>query len=140
MTALRVGAPLGPRTVESVSAGAMRDVAALLEDPNPIHLDGEAARALGLGDRPVNQGPVNFGYVLDLLLAIAPGARVRALRVRLLANVLAGDRVIAGGRIESIDEEADGHLRLGCAVWLDVEGRDRAVDGQAVVAVPTVPT
>jgi len=130
-----VGAPLGPRVVESVSAAAMRDIARVLDDPNPIHLDGDAARALGLGDRPVNQGPLNFGYVLEMLRGALPGAVVRELKVRLLANVLAGDRVVAAGRIESVAEEADGHLRLTCAVWLDVDGGERAVEGTAALTL-----
>ena len=120
------GDALGPWVVESVSADAMHVVAAILDDPNPIHLDPEAARAAGLGDRPVNQGPVNFGYVLSMLME--SGATVRDLDIRLLANVFAGDRVIAAGRVESVD----GDLAT-CSVWLDVEGGTRAIEGTAIL-------
>jgi 3-hydroxybutyryl-CoA dehydratase len=121
---------LGPHVIESVSASAMHDIALVLDDPNPIHLSGEAAAAAGLGDRPVNQGPVNMGYVLDMLRAAAPGAVVKDLRVRLLANVFAGDRVVAAGEVLSTDG-----TRVSCKVWLDVDGAGRAIEGTAVIEI-----
>jgi 3-hydroxybutyryl-CoA dehydratase len=125
---VNAGDPLGPLVIDAVRADAMQALAVVLDDPNPIHLDPEAVRALGLGDRVVNQGPANFAWVLDMLRAAVPGADIRDLRVRLLANVFAGDRVVAAGRVESVD----GRL-VSCSVWLDVEGGARAVDGTATL-------
>ena len=119
----------------AVSQPAMDLMADVLEDPNPIHLDAAATRALGLGDRTINQGPANFGYVMNMLMAAVPGGEIRDLRVRLLSNVRAGDRVTAAGRVESIDE-GGGRRRLGCAVWLDIEGGQRAIEGTATVELP----
>ena len=133
---MKPGTDLGPRVIESVSGAAMHDVAAVLDDPNPIHLSGEAAAAAGLGDRPVNQGPVNIGYILDMLRATAPGAVVRDIRVRLLANVFAGDRAIAAGRVESVQTDRDGRFLAQCLVWLDIEGSGRTVEGTALIELP----
>ncbi|MBN9099848.1 MAG: hypothetical protein J0I49_17310 [Pseudonocardia sp.] len=110
----------------------MKIMAALLRDPNMIHLDaGETAR-LGLGDRVVNQGPINLGYVHTMLAAWAGGEdRVLATAFRFRATVLAGDRVVAGGRVTAVHDDG----RVECEVWLDVEGRGRAVSGTAVVGV-----
>jgi 3-hydroxybutyryl-CoA dehydratase len=128
-------------TVESVDPEKMKIMAALLRDPNPIHLDPAAARALGLGDRVVNQGPVNFGYVQNMLAAWAGGpGRIRAISLRLTAIVLAGDRVAAGGRVTSV---SSGGV-VECAVWLDVLERAgsplrpplRALAGTATVVPP----
>jgi acyl dehydratase len=135
VSATAAGAALGPLVVESVDAEAMKDLAVLLADPNPIHLDAAAAREAGLGDRPVNQGPANFGYVLTMLARAVPGAAIRDLRVRLLANVFAGDRVTAEGRVDSI-EVVDGETRLACSVWLEVADGPRALEGTATLAVP----
>jgi 3-hydroxybutyryl-CoA dehydratase len=129
------GAALGPWTLEAVDPDAMRAMGELLADPNPIHFDADAARAAGLGDRPINQGPANFGYVLEMLRAAVPGATVRDLDVRLLGQVAAGDRVVAAGRVEETRDE-DGVLRIACAVWLDVDGGSRALDGTAVLTLP----
>jgi acyl dehydratase len=124
------GSRLEPWIVESVSAEAMRVIADVLRDPNPIHLDPAAVRAAGLGDRVINQGPANGSYIANMLRANFPGARVRALRLRLRANVFAGDRVVAGGTVEA----REGDL-VHCRVWLDVDGRGRAIEGTAVVAL-----
>ena len=131
---MKAGTELGPRVIESVSGHAMHDIAAVLDDPNPIHLSGEAAAAAGLGDRPVNQGPVNIGYILDMLRAV--GVVVRDIRVRLLANVFAGDRVVAGGRVESVETDRDGRFLAQCVVWLEIDGSGRAVEGTAEIELP----
>ena len=130
---MKAGTELGPRIIESVSGPAMHDVAAVLDDPNPIHLSGEAAAAAGLGDRPVNQGPVNIGYILDMLRAVGV---VRDIRVRLLANVFAGDRAVAGGRVESVQTDRDGRFLAQCLVWLEIDGSGRAVEGTAEIELP----
>ena len=63
------GTEVPPFVVESVPAEAMKTVAALLHDPNPIHFDLDAVQALGMGDRQVNQGPTNMAYVVNALTA-----------------------------------------------------------------------
>ena len=52
--------------------------------------------------------------------------------MRLLANVFAGDKVVAAGRVESIEDGC-----AVCSVWLDVDGGARAVDGTATLILPT---
>jgi 3-hydroxybutyryl-CoA dehydratase len=111
------------RWTTEVSADAMRDLADLLADPNPIHLDPAAARG-----RVINQGPANCGYVIAMLREAFPDAEVRRLRFRFLAPVRAGDRVTAGGEIA----EQDGP-DVRCRVWLDIDGGPRAVEGSATL-------
>ena len=106
----------------------MADLAVVLDDPNPIHLDTAVVQRLGMGDREVNQGPANCSYVVNLLRAEFPGATITKLAFRLLGNVFAGDRAIAGGEIAT--RTAD---EVRCRVWLDVEGRGRMVEGTATI-------
>lgn len=121
-------------TLEHVDAARMKTLALLLADPNPIHLDADAARRLGVSDRPVNQGPSTMAMAANMLLAAFPGARLTRLSTRLLGLVLAGDRVEAGGRV--IDREIlDGQERVRCQVWLDVSGRGRVLEGEAVLVL-----
>jgi 3-hydroxybutyryl-CoA dehydratase len=117
-----------PYVVESVSAARMADLAAVLEDPNPIHLDRDLVQRLGMGEREINQGPATCSYVVNLLRAAFPDATITRLSFRLLGNVFAGDRAIAGGEI--LERTPD---EVRCAVWLDVEGRGRMVDGTATI-------
>jgi acyl dehydratase len=133
--ALAAGDELEPLVVESVSTEAMKTVAALLHDPNPIHFDVEAVRALGMGERPVNQGPNNMGYLVAMLAHAAGGReRIRRLQVRFLGNVFAGDRVVARGRVEWV-EARDGEQLAEVEVWLERGEDDRVLAGTATIAV-----
>ena len=141
MTTVEIGTSIPPVHVDGVDACRMKTMAALLRDPNPIHFDPRVVRALGLGDRPVNQGPTNVGYIVTALLAWVgedPTA-VRRLQVRFAGNVFAGDRVTAGGTVVALDD-ADGATIATCEVWLDRDDGTRLVQGQAEVAVPTQET
>lgn len=131
---MKPGAELGPRTIDPVDSESMRVLAEILADPNPIHLDGAAAQAAGLGDRPVNQGPANLGYVLDMLRDSLPGVEVTQLRARLLRNVCQGDLVVARGRVERVESLVD-RTRIGCQVWLEVEGGATALEGRAELVI-----
>jgi acyl dehydratase len=129
------GDELPPLVIESVSVEAMKTVAALLQDPNPIHFDADAVRTLGMGDRPVNQGPSNMAYVVSMLSRYAGGPeRVRRLRVRFLGNVFGGDRVVARGRVASVSG-GNGERLAEVEVWLERAEDDRVLEGTGVVAI-----
>ena len=123
---MEVGQPL-PEHVVDVRPEPMKVVAALLRDPNMIHLDPDVTAALGMGRRVVNQAPLNIGYIHTMLEAFGS---VRSSSFRLLGNVVAGDRVVAGGRVVAVDGDL-----VTCEVWLDVVGGVRAVSGTAVVCL-----
>jgi len=130
-----VGTEVPPLVIESVPAEAMKTVAALLNDSNPIHFDAESVRALGMGDRVVNQGPNNMAYVVNMLAAWAGGpGRVRGLRVRFLGNVFAGDPLTARGVVTAVREE-DGERLADLDVWLERGEDGRVLEGTAVVAL-----
>ncbi|PXY35954.1 MaoC family dehydratase [Prauserella flavalba] len=119
--------------VGPVSAEKMKTMSALMRDANPIHFDPAAVRALGLGDRVVNQGPLNQSYVVTMLTRWAGGAdRVRALRLRFLGNVFAGDRLVAGGTVTAVRGDGSGRV-ADCDVWLRVSGGDPVLSGTATV-------
>lgn len=136
MSDVEVGSPITPFSVDQVDAARMKTMAALLRDPNPIHYDPEVVRSLGLGDRPVNQGPLNVAYVANALLGWAGGdpSALRRLQVRFAGNVFAGDRVTAGGEVVALHEE-DGDTIATCQVWLDRDDGTRLLHGQAEVAI-----
>src|SRR5690606_4263034 len=83
VSAPTVGTRLPDLEVPAVSAEKMKTMAALLAGPTPIHFDPAAVAAAGLGERPVNQGPLHLGYVMNLLVGFAGGHdRLRRIRVR----------------------------------------------------------
>jgi acyl dehydratase len=128
--------------VASVSSERMGLLAAILRDPNPIHWDRAEVAKRGLGDRLINQGPINVAYVCNALAAWAGPTSLRSLTVRFTANVFDGDEVVAGGVVTAVEPGSDagdtgdtGDTTLAtCDVWLDRSDGTRAVVGQAVVA------
>jgi acyl dehydratase len=127
------GSSLGELVVDDVGVDRMKTMAALIRDPYPIHWDPDAVRAAGLGDRPVNQGPLNLAYVANLLMERYGDGSIRRLTVAFHGRVHAGDTVTAGGTVEeAMDVGAERRHR--CIVWLDRDGT-RLVSGTAEVAV-----
>jgi acyl dehydratase len=113
----------------------MKTFAAILRDPNPIHWDRREVSAKGLGERLINQGPINVGYILNMLMAWAGPDSIRRIRVRFTSNVLEGDRVEAAGRVTEV-REMDGIEVAHCEVWLAGPDGRRALEGTAFVTVP----
>ena len=123
-----VGDELPRLVIESVDAEKMKTMAALLGDSNPIHWHVDTVRDLGMGDQPVNQGPNNLGYVMNMLGDWAGGAeRIQKIRVRFLDNVFAGDRLEAGGTVTAIGDNGT----IECDVWLARDGTHPVLAGTA---------
>ena len=131
-----VGTQIPGWRIESVDAEKMKTMAVLLRDPNRIHWDVEAVKKLGMGNRPVNQGPNNMAYVINALIEwIGDATKIRSVYVRFLANVFAQDTLIASGRVTDISVEDDEFV-ANCDLWLDREDGNRVLTGKARVAIP----
>jgi acyl dehydratase len=131
VTQHQVGQELPPLVVEAVDPEKMKIMAALLRDPNPIHFDRHRVRALGLGDREVNQGPTNMSYLLNMVTRWSGGvSTLKSADVRLLGNVFASDRVECTGTIVAVDAQAG-------LVTLEVQA---SVDGRPVLQGSVVVT
>ncbi len=127
-----VGDTLPPFVIASVSPDAMRDWSMFLADPNPIHLDVDVVRAKGLGDKRINQGPINVAYMMNMLMAAFPGCRIEAMDSRFLDNVYEGDHLTASGTVTAVDG-----ARVSCEFTLDVAGRGTVNSGTATLIVPS---
>jgi 3-hydroxybutyryl-CoA dehydratase len=125
-----VGDALPPLVIESVSPQAMKQWSVFLADPNPIHLDVEVVKAKGLGDRVINQGPINVAYMMNMLMAAFPGARIDMMDARFLDNVYGEDKAIASGTITAIEGN-----RISCEFTLTVEGRGTVNSGTATIII-----
>ena len=122
------GDSLAPLVVDAVGAEKMKILAAILRDPNMIHIDRDLIRSRELGDKLINQGPTNLGYVTNMLEAnFGPGSIAR-LTIRFGSNVFEDDTVTAAG---TVTEVGDGLVT--CEVWLDRQDGTRAVEGTAIV-------
>jgi acyl dehydratase len=128
-----VGDNLTALVVDNVDPGRMKTMAMLLEDPNPIHWDTSVIRALGLGDQPINQGPINLGYLMEMVVRNLAGgaASLKRFRVRFVGNVVAGQRVECAGQVTAVDTAA-GTAELSLNATADGEP---ALIGDATVLI-----
>lgn len=125
-----VGDELPPFIIENASPEAMKEWAVFLADPNPIHLDVEVVKAKGLGDKRINQGPMNVAFMMNMLMAAFPGGRIEEMDSRFLDNVYEGDRVIASGTVTAVEKN-----RVSCDIKLDVDGRGTVNSGTATLLI-----
>ena len=104
-----------------VSPEPMKLYAALARDPTPIHWAQHPA---------INQGPLNVGYIVNMLIAWAGPASIRDVDVRFTDNVLEDDTVTAKGIVTHVTED-----EAVCDVWLEKQDGTKAVQGTATVAL-----
>ncbi len=131
---IAVGTHLPEWKLARVSPDRMKLLAAILRDPNPIHWDPGEVEKRGLGNRTINQGPTNLGYVINMLIAWAGPECLRHITARFDSNVFSGDTVIAGGVVTAVRDQA-GEQVADCDVWLDRADGTRALTAVATVAV-----
>ncbi len=115
----------------AVDPARMKTMAAILRDPYPVHWDRQANEHIGLGPRVVNQGPLNVGYIANMLMAWAGPTSVRRLTLSFGRPVLDGDHITAHAIVTAVDETANGSTVV-CDVWLQRD-EERVVIGTAVV-------
>jgi len=108
--------------------------AGFLRDPNPIHLDAQAVRAKGLGNKVINQGPANLAYLITMLQRAFPRAVLETLEVRYGGMVYGGDAVEATGTVRELSLGVCAS-RVICDVSLRADGRDGVIWGVAVLSL-----
>jgi 3-hydroxybutyryl-CoA dehydratase len=111
----------------TVMAEPMKVWAVALHDPNPIHLDIEAVRKMGLGDRLINQGPINMAYVFELLRRRFSGATIKRSRFQFLDNAFEGEELEASGTVLDVNSSPS-ETEIRCQIALS------AADGRSILA------
>jgi acyl dehydratase len=129
---LSVGDELAPVIVESVDPQRMKTMAALLDDPNPIHYDVAVVRSLGYGDAPINQGPIHMAFLQNVALNAAGPGGLRRFSCRFMGNVFAGERVECTGTVVAVDDDA-GTAELDLVA---TAGDRQVLGGTAIIAQP----
>ena len=130
---VQVGDSVPEWSMPSVDPARMKTMAALLRDPYPVHWDRIGNERIGLGARVINQGPLNLGYIANMLIAWSGPASIRRLTVSFGDRVLDGERVTAHCTVTAIEQRGDERVAT-CQVWLE---RDNVpvVTGTADVCV-----
>jgi acyl dehydratase len=115
-TAFEVGATLPDRSFGPIGMEAVHAYAEASGDDNPIHVDAEAARAIGL-DGPIVQGMLLMGLVDSALAGWLPEARCDKLSTRFALPVPVGSRITIAARVVRVDSPA-GRQRLTLRIFV----------------------
>lgn len=133
---IRVGDELTPlvRTVTQAQIGAYADASG---DHNPIHVDEEFARAVGLPGT-IAHGLLDMGILAEAVARFAGGYdAVDSLECRFSKPLLPGDTLTCTGRVVEVDDET-------YTATLELEATsdrgDRVLtNGRAVIRLPGDP-
>lgn len=103
-------------------------------DHNPIHVDAEFARSVGLPGA-IAHGLLEMGILAEALARWAGGVdRVRSLEVRFSKPLVAGDTITCTGTVTAVDEtEALATLEVEAA---SDSGERVLTNGRAVIRLP----
>ena len=97
--------------------------AVILDDPNPIHLDANAVKQVGLGNKTINQGPANIAYIINMIEENFPNSQILKMNNKMTDSVLEGDLVTVSGHITEIKVE-ESQFVASCSIQLTV-GEDK---------------
>lgn len=132
-----VGQPLSPLVKSPITQEQLRRYAAASGDYNPIHLDPDAARRVGL-DGVIAHGMLSMAFLgqfVNQQIADEPDARVGRLKVRYIGMVRLGDTLTCLGKVSARTEgEHETAITLEC--WAQNQRGEQVTTGEAVVHVP----
>lgn len=131
----QVGDTLKPFCMGPIDPQSMVVWSEILKDPNPIHLDVEAVKAMGLGNKRINQGPANLAYLINGVLQSYPEAEIEKVSNRFAGNVLEDDMIKVTGTVTDVEPLPDAS-RVTFDMVLEVDSRGPAVIGTIVALLP----
>ncbi len=111
-------------------------------DHNPIHLDEEAARRVGL-DSVIAHGMLSMAFLgqfVNTHITGVPDAYIERLKVRFANTVRIGDTITCHGVVKEWTAAGDGHVaarsRVTIECWAQNQQGDKVTTGEAVVSIP----
>lgn len=132
-----IGQTLPPLVKVPIEQEQLRLYAAASGDYNPIHLDPEAARHVGL-DGVIAHGMLSMAFLgqfVNQQIAHDPEAQVARLKVRYISMVRPGDTLTCQGSVkERVESERETAITIEC--WAQNQRGEQVTVGEAVVRVP----
>ena len=108
--------------------------AEILDDPNPIHLDVNSVKLLGLGEKTINQGHANIAYIINAINHNFPDSEIIKLNNKMTDSILEGDKITVAGQINNIIEESN-KLIINCKLQLNVGQEKISVVSEADILI-----
>lgn len=134
LTDAEVGTELPPLELPPITRTTLALFGPASGDLNPIHLDIDVARSVGLDD-VFAHGMLSMAYLGRLLTNWVPQDRIRTYAVRFAAITPVHAQPTCTGRVVSIDQ-VDGERRAGLELAVTLADGTTTLIGSATVALP----
>ena len=108
--------------------------AEILDDPNPIHLDVNSVKSIGLGEKTINQGHANIAYIINAIDKNFPNSEIIRLNNKMTDSIVEGDHVNVSGLIENISIK-NGSTIITCKLKLNVGQQKISVISEADILI-----
>ena len=132
-----VGQELPPMVKPPIAQDQLNRYAEASGDFNPIHLNEEAARRVGL-DGIIAHGMLSMAFLgqyISQQIASDPQALLASLKVRYISMVRLGDALTCQGTVKNITV-AGGETTITIECWAQNQRGEKVTVGEAEVAVP----
>jgi acyl dehydratase len=135
-----IGQQLTPLVKPAITQDQLRLYSEASGDYNPIHLNEQAARQVGL-DGVIAHGMLSMAFLGQFVsqqIADIPGARIEHLKARFLNMVRLGDTLTYQGIIKAQTTNDDLSQSIAVECWAQNQKGDKVTTGEAVVIIPSV--
>ena len=132
-----VGQELPPMVKPPIAQDQLNRYAEASGDFNPIHLNEEAARRVGL-DGIIAHGMLSMAFLgqyISQQIASDPAALLASLKVRYVGMVRLGDTLTCHGVVKNISV-ASGETTITIECWAQNQRGEKVTTGEAELAVP----
>jgi acyl dehydratase len=129
---------LNPLVKPPITQEQLRRYAEASGDYNPIHLDEQAARQVGL-DSVIAHGMLSMAFLGQFVkqqIADVPGASIEHLKVRFHNMVRLGDTLTCHGKVIDRTTREDQSQAITIECWVQNQKGDKVTIGEAVVIIP----
>ncbi|MDQ2717935.1 MAG: MaoC family dehydratase N-terminal domain-containing protein [Chloroflexota bacterium] len=129
---------LPPLSKPLIAQEQLRQYADASGDYNPIHLDEEAARRVGL-DGVIAHGMLSMAFLgqfIEQQIADTPAALLAQLKVRFVSMVRLGDTITCRGTVKSRTQGQDGRETVTVDCWAQNQQGEKVTLGEAIVIIP----
>jgi len=133
VAAVEVGTELPPLTLPPITRTTLALFAGGSGDHNPMHIDIDVARSIGLDD-VFAHGMLSMSYLGRLLTVWVPQERLRSLRARFVAITPVHAQPTCTGRVTAVDE-VEGERRATVELAITLADGTVTVQGEAVVSL-----
>ena len=133
-----IGEGLSPLVKPPITQEQLQRYAEASGDHNPIHLNEEAARRVGL-DSVIAHGMLSMAFLgqfVNQQIANIPGAFLVQLKVRFMGMVRLGDTLTCHGIVQARDPGENGNELVSIECWAQNQKGDKTTVGEATVSIP----